>query len=124
MTLLSGSAPDQPGFSIDTHLRVQVGPASGPLVSQQRLFLQQTTRPLTVPEYRESVVEELSIMARYSSRKTAGCTTGGRVIASPYARKLAREAGVDVGDASGSGPDGRIVAADVQQLISSGGLRT
>ena len=46
---------------------------------------------------------------------------GGRVIASPYARKLAREAGVDVGDASGSGPNGRVVAADVQQLISSGG---
>ncbi len=45
---------------------------------------------------------------------------GGRVVASPYARKLAREAGVDVADASGTGPDGRIVAADVQQLISSG----
>ena len=45
---------------------------------------------------------------------------GGRVVASPYARKLAREAGVDVSDASGSGPGGRIVAADVQQLISSG----
>ncbi len=45
---------------------------------------------------------------------------GGRVVASPYARKLAREAGVEVGDASGSGPGGRIVAADVQQLISSG----
>ena len=45
---------------------------------------------------------------------------GGRVIASPYARKLAREAGVDVADASGTGPGGRIVAADVQQLISSG----
>ena len=41
-------------------------------------------------------------------------------MASPYARKLAREAGVDVADASGTGPDGRIVAADVQQLISSG----
>ena len=46
---------------------------------------------------------------------------GGRVIASPYARKLAAEAGVDIGQASGSGPGGRIVASDVQQLISSGG---
>ena len=46
---------------------------------------------------------------------------GGRVIASPYARKVAAEAGVDIGQASGSGPGGRIVAADVQQLISSGG---
>ncbi|CAL8471164.1 g10706 [Coccomyxa elongata] len=46
---------------------------------------------------------------------------GGRVVASPYARKLAREAGMDIAQANGSGPGGRIVAADVQQLISSGG---
>lgn len=43
------------------------------------------------------------------------------MVASPYARKLAREAGVDIAQASGSGPGGRIVAADVQQLMSSGG---
>ncbi len=42
-------------------------------------------------------------------------------MASPYARKLARDAGVDIAQASGSGPNGGIVARDVQQLISSGG---
>ena len=41
--------------------------------------------------------------------------------ASPYAKKLAREAGVDYTQAKASGPGGRIVAADVQQLIQSGG---
>ncbi|KAK9827713.1 hypothetical protein WJX81_003489 [Elliptochloris bilobata] len=46
---------------------------------------------------------------------------GGRVIASPYARKLAREAGVDIANATGSGPGGRIVAADVQQLTEGDG---
>ena len=46
---------------------------------------------------------------------------GGRVIASPYAKKLAREAGVDISQASASGSEGRIVAADVQKLISEGG---
>ena len=34
------------------------------------------------------------------------CVAGGRVVASPYARKLAREAGVDVANAMGSGPGG------------------
>ena len=43
------------------------------------------------------------------------------MIASPYAKKLAREAGVDISQATASGPDGRIVAADVQKLISEGG---
>ncbi|KAK9863718.1 hypothetical protein WJX84_001166 [Apatococcus fuscideae] len=46
---------------------------------------------------------------------------GTRVVASPYAKKLAREANVDVSQAQASGPNGRIVAADVQQLIQSGG---
>lgn len=46
--------------------------------------------------------------------------TGERVIASPYAKKLAREAGVDIADATASGLGGRIVAADVEQLIKSG----
>ena len=46
---------------------------------------------------------------------------GGRVVASPYARRLAADAGVDISQATGSGPGGRIVAQDVQQLIDSGG---
>ena len=41
--------------------------------------------------------------------------------ASPYAQKLAREAGVDISQAAATGPEGRIVAADVEKLISSGG---
>ena len=45
------------------------------------------------------------------------------MIASPYARKLAGEAGVDLSQAQGSGPGGRIVASDVQKLIESGGGR-
>ena len=47
--------------------------------------------------------------------------TGDRVRASPYAQKLAREAGVDISQATATGPENRIVAADVEKLISSGG---
>ncbi len=45
---------------------------------------------------------------------------GERVVASPYAHKLAREAGIDIGAANGSGPNGRILAADVEELVKSG----
>ncbi len=38
----------------------------------------------------------------------------GRVIASPRARKLAKKAGLDLATLTGSGPHGRIVAADVE----------
>ncbi|CCJ61134.1 probable 2-oxo acid dehydrogenases acyltransferase [Bordetella bronchiseptica MO149] len=40
---------------------------------------------------------------------------GGRVVATPLARRLAREAGLDLAQVSGSGPGGRIKAADVRQ---------
>ena len=39
--------------------------------------------------------------------------TGGRVFASPLARRLAKENGVDLSTLKGSGPRGRIVKADV-----------
>jgi pyruvate/2-oxoglutarate dehydrogenase complex dihydrolipoamide acyltransferase (E2) component len=45
------------------------------------------------------------------------------VVASPYANKLAREAGVDIADATPTGLGGRIVAADVEQLVKSGAPR-
>jgi len=38
----------------------------------------------------------------------------GRVKASPLARRLAREKGIDLGQLRGSGPEGRIVAEDVE----------
>jgi pyruvate dehydrogenase E2 component (dihydrolipoyllysine-residue acetyltransferase) len=40
----------------------------------------------------------------------------GRVKASPLARRVAREAGVDLGSIQGSGPGGRIVKRDVEQI--------
>jgi pyruvate dehydrogenase E2 component (dihydrolipoamide acetyltransferase) len=40
---------------------------------------------------------------------------GGRVKASPLARRIARERGIDLASLSGTGPEGRIVAEDVER---------
>jgi pyruvate dehydrogenase E2 component (dihydrolipoamide acetyltransferase) len=45
---------------------------------------------------------------------------GDRVKASPLARRVARETGVDLASLSGSGPGGRIVKADVQAASTAG----
>jgi pyruvate dehydrogenase E2 component (dihydrolipoamide acetyltransferase) len=45
----------------------------------------------------------------------------GRVKASPVARRIARERGVDLGSLQGSGPGGRIVKADVEAAAAGGG---
>jgi pyruvate dehydrogenase E2 component (dihydrolipoamide acetyltransferase) len=41
---------------------------------------------------------------------------GGRVKASPLARRIARERGIDLASLSGTGPEGRIVAEDVERV--------
>ncbi|MGX4771641.1 pyruvate dehydrogenase complex dihydrolipoamide acetyltransferase [Bradyrhizobium guangdongense] len=48
---------------------------------------------------------------------------GGRVFSSPLARRLAKEAGIDVSMVSGTGPHGRVVARDVEQAKSGKGLK-
>jgi pyruvate dehydrogenase E2 component (dihydrolipoamide acetyltransferase) len=42
-------------------------------------------------------------------------TSGARVKASPLARRIARERGIDLAQVRGTGPDGRIVAEDVER---------
>mmetsp|Transcript_38049 Transcript_38049/g.85575 ORF Transcript_38049/g.85575 Transcript_38049/m.85575 type:complete len:653 (-) Transcript_38049:214-2172(-) len=45
-------------------------------------------------------------------------SAGGRVVASPLAKKMAEEMGVDLSTVSGTGPNGRITAADVTNAAS------
>ncbi|PLP57653.1 pyruvate dehydrogenase complex dihydrolipoamide acetyltransferase [Mesorhizobium loti] len=46
----------------------------------------------------------------------------GAVRATPLARRLAREAGLDLAAVTGSGPHGRVVKADVEAAIAGGGV--
>ena len=44
----------------------------------------------------------------------------GRVIATPYAKKLAKDMGIDLANIGGSGPNGRITASDVEAAKNGG----
>lgn len=46
---------------------------------------------------------------------------GGRVFASPLAKRLAKEAGIDLASVAGSGPKGRVIKADVEAAKSGKG---
>merc|ERR1719393_1082220 len=50
----------------------------------------------------------------------APAATGDRVVASPFAKKLAEEKGVDLAAVTGTGPEGRITAEDVEKAAASG----
>jgi pyruvate dehydrogenase E2 component (dihydrolipoamide acetyltransferase) len=47
----------------------------------------------------------------------------GRVFSSPLARRLAKDAGIDIGRIQGTGPHGRIIARDVTTAKAGGGLK-
>src|SRR5262249_11504945 len=47
----------------------------------------------------------------------------GRIFASPLARRLAKEASLDIARIAGSGPHGRVIARDVEQAKAGGALR-
>ena len=46
--------------------------------------------------------------------------TGGRQLASPLARRMASERGLDIGQVRGSGPGGRIIKRDVEEAMTVG----
>ena len=52
---------------------------------------------------------------RAEVERPAALQAGGRVKASPLARRIARERGVDLASLRGTGPEGRIVAEDVER---------
>ena len=49
-----------------------------------------------------------------------GKSSNGRTFASPLARRIAKDAGVDLSAVKGSGPHGRVVKVDVEAAISGG----
>ena len=48
---------------------------------------------------------------------------GDRVFASPLARRIAKESGVDIAGVKGTGPHGRVVQRDVEAALASGGAK-
>ncbi len=54
------------------------------------------------------------------STPAAKDTSGERIFSSPLARRLAKEAGVDLSTVKGSGPHGRIIKRDVEAAMSGG----
>jgi pyruvate dehydrogenase E2 component (dihydrolipoamide acetyltransferase) len=52
-----------------------------------------------------------------------GHATADRTFASPLARRIAKDAGVDVTGVKGTGPHGRVVKADVEAAIAGGGAK-
>jgi pyruvate dehydrogenase E2 component (dihydrolipoamide acetyltransferase) len=58
--------------------------------------------------------------AQEAQQQESSPTTNGRIKASPLARRIARERGIELSGIRGTGPDGRIVAEDVERVEARG----
>ncbi|MDO8878598.1 MAG: pyruvate dehydrogenase complex dihydrolipoamide acetyltransferase, partial [Pseudolabrys sp.] len=79
------------------------------------------TRPTAAPqdEAKRSPHPEEPAVAPAKAGVSKG--EGGRIFASPLAKRLAKEAGVDLSRVTGSGPHGRVIARDIEDAKSGKG---
>ena len=73
------------------------------------------------PAKEEAKVEEAPATEASAPAPAAPTTDNGRVKASPLARKIAEEKGIDLTAVSGSGPEGRIIKKDIEDFKGASG---
>jgi pyruvate dehydrogenase E2 component (dihydrolipoamide acetyltransferase) len=100
----------------------KVPPAAAPPRASPSSF---ETQPAAAPqdEAKSSPRPEEGAKAPVSKGEGGQTAATNRIFASPLARRLAKEAGIDVARIQGSGPHGRVIARDVEGARSGKGLR-
>ncbi|WP_119419972.1 biotin/lipoyl-containing protein, partial [Desertibaculum subflavum] len=58
--------------------------------------------------------------AAQAAPAAAAARDGGRIFVSPLAKRMAEQAGIDLAALAGSGPNGRIVKADIDAALAGG----
>ena len=101
------------GIKVNAPIAVLLG--EGEDASALEKFAESVPRPTPVaPPSQESVQPAPAALA------VPGREGGnGRVFASPLARRMAQQAGLDLGAIRGSGPQGRIVKSDIEAALSA-----
>jgi pyruvate dehydrogenase E2 component (dihydrolipoamide acetyltransferase) len=92
----------------------EAAPASAPAAAQP------AAKPADAPKAEEPAPKPAARPSAIAAAAPAPATApsgqgnGGRVKASPLARRIAAERGIDLGAVAGSGPEGRVVARDLE----------
>jgi pyruvate dehydrogenase E2 component (dihydrolipoamide acetyltransferase) len=118
-----GAAPAAPSASPapppDPSASPPVAVTPPPAASPSRAVAPTATAPAPVPAATMTLTGPPAIPHDGEAGRSATpppSQNGGRVRASPLARRLARARGVDLGRVTGSGPHGRVIKRDVESL--------
>ncbi|MBQ9350106.1 MULTISPECIES: pyruvate dehydrogenase complex dihydrolipoamide acetyltransferase [Phyllobacterium] len=75
------------------------------------------------PAKAEAPKETAPAPAAPAAAVAAPAKSGDRTFSSPLARRIAKDAGIDLSAVTGSGPHGRVIKKDVEAAISGGGAK-
>ncbi len=81
-----------------------------------------TVKPVNQPSAASEAQAPALALVKRSLEKQASGSSYGRVFASPLAKRIAKEKGIDLSSLKGSGPHGRIVKADLENAKPSVGV--
>jgi pyruvate dehydrogenase E2 component (dihydrolipoamide acetyltransferase) len=77
-------------------------------------------QPAAAPAPEPAAAAATPAVAAASARSANGADRGGRIFVSPLARRMAEQAGIDLGGLTGSGPHGRIIKIDIERALQQG----
>jgi pyruvate dehydrogenase E2 component (dihydrolipoamide acetyltransferase) len=97
-------------------------PASAPTPSAQPSPPRGEGVPPSVPRAPSTSLLGAEVAARSAAGEGARASVGARIFSSPLARRLAKEAAIDLTRVQGSGPHGRVIARDIEEVKSGKGL--
>src|SRR5437773_2118528 len=120
-----GGAPSAAASSAGTKPAMADRPAAVPPQPKSEDHAERTPSPSKGPESpgirraQETVAQQPAVTEMAPRPQAPAAADGGRVKASPLARKIAAQSGVDLKLVHGSGPGGRIVRRDVEAAAAA-----
>jgi pyruvate dehydrogenase E2 component (dihydrolipoamide acetyltransferase) len=123
IAVLAGEGEDVKSAASGAAAKPQAAPAKAPekkaeAAPQAEAKKAEPPAPASAPRPEEAAKAPVSMDGGHGA-----ATDGARVFSSPLARRLAKEAGIDLSRVSGTGPHGRVIARDVDEAKSGKGLR-
>ncbi len=111
--------PHTPAPAVAVGGRVAASPYARRLAGQLGVDLAEVQGTGPRGRITEADIRAVAEVPATNGAEAPAAPEGERIIASPFARRLASELGVDLEAAQGSGPGGRIVEADVRLLAAA-----
>lgn len=114
-TLLHIGLQEGESAPVDSLLAI-IGPAGTDVSGVIASGVQSAAEPQKEEAPKEAPKAEAAPQAAAPQATTTNTNTSGRIFASPLAKKLAEEKGIDLSQVQGSGEQGRIIKADIENF--------